>query len=127
MPAETLCQLKEAIRQPNSPNRRSPLNRLGLFVKLQHDKPENNEKPVSVIRFNLPDSVAMKFNIKIFLLLLTISVGCNKGQDPSGNEYTIPAEFDDGIKTASLKSVGMDDAPILEMMDHINSIRKLYS
>jgi CubicO group peptidase (beta-lactamase class C family) len=65
----------------------------------------------------------MNFRIKLILIALTICAGCNKGQDLSPYDYTysIPDEFDDGIKTASLKSVGMDDAPIREMMDHINS------
>ena len=59
----------------------------------------------------------MNFKIKIILLVLVISAGCNKGQDLSHYDYenTIPTEFDDGIKTASLKSVGMDDAPIRGM------------
>jgi hypothetical protein len=54
--------------------------------------------------------LSMKFKIELILLVLTISAGCNKGQDLSrfDYEYAVPAEFDDGIKTASLKSVGMD-------------------
>ena len=50
----------------------------------------------------------MNNKIKLILLILTVCVSCNNGQDPSrsGYVYTIPAEFDDGIETASLKSVG---------------------
>jgi len=68
----------------------------------------------------------MNNKIKLILLVLTVCVSCNKGQDISRFDYnyTIPTEFGDGIKTASLQSVGMDDAPIREMMDYINSVNR---
>jgi len=68
----------------------------------------------------------MYTKIILILLALMICASCNKGQDISrfDYEYTIPTEYGDGIKTASLKSVGMDVTPIQEMMDHIKSINR---
>jgi CubicO group peptidase (beta-lactamase class C family) len=64
-----------------------------------------------------------------WLILLPILVGinsCNKDNtpvDPAGDyQYEIPLQTDDGWETASLASVGMNEKPLLNLLNRLNDI-----
>lgn len=62
----------------------------------------------------------------VLLLIGVISFTACKDDNPAENQppvntYPVPVKTDDGWDTASLAEVGIDEAPLLEMLDFINS------
>jgi CubicO group peptidase (beta-lactamase class C family) len=58
------------------------------------------------------------------MLLIVLSCDKNKSAaDPSENShYEVPVQIDDGWETASLSSVGMDERPLLRLLEKLNEL-----
>ncbi len=65
----------------------------------------------------------MKTQSKLGLLLIIAFSSCKKEDVNIENtySYTTPLEFNDGLETGTLSSVGLDSVPIINMMDYLNS------
>ena len=72
-----------------------------------------NLHPRSIILYSL-----------LLICLCCYLFSCNKkATDPSEkSQYEVPLQTDDGWETASLASVGMDETPLLKLLDKLNEI-----
>jgi CubicO group peptidase (beta-lactamase class C family) len=61
--------------------------------------------------------------VATIFLIFAFSSCTKEGTDGDSYKYIQPQVFDDGLETASLESVGMKTAPIVSMMDYLNSNR----
>ncbi|MEI7501304.1 MAG: serine hydrolase [Bacteroidota bacterium] len=57
------------------------------------------------------------------IFMVSFAISCKKDSDTieNGYTYTTPVVYADGLETASLVGVGMNEGPIESMMDYLNS------
>ena len=69
-------------------------------------------------------SRAISISSLLFICISCCFLSCDKNttDSPAASQYEIPIQTNDGWETASLASFGMDETPLLELLDKLNEI-----